>query len=139
MVVDKAFVEYLRETYQMNIPKELEAFLLEEYCEEPFPYEYSEQDLYEQIRKLGKKYHDGLLNVVLKGSEYQLKQRYEALKDEYIVLTREKQNLEDEVEKLKGMLLKQGLTLTNLVKKTEEYDFWYYKKIYISRTSLNLG
>lgn len=123
MVVDKGFVEYLRETYQMNIPKELEAFLLEEYCEKPFPYEYSEQDLYEQIRKLEMKYHGGLLNVALKGPEYQLNQRYEALKDEYIATMGKMRNLEDEVEKLKGILLKEGITFTKLVTEPEEYDF----------------
>lgn len=123
MIVDKAFVEYLRVTYKMNIPKELEAFLLEEYCEEPFPYEYREQDLYEQIRKLEMKYHDGLLNVALKGPEHQLKQRYETLKYEYIATMYKMKNLEDEVEKLKEILLKEGISFMKLASKPEEYDF----------------
>lgn len=68
MTADKAFIEYLRKSYQLNIPDELEAYLLQEFGEEPFPYEYSEQDLYEQIRKLEMKYHQGKLDVTLKDS-----------------------------------------------------------------------
>ena len=76
-----------------------------------------------EIRKLEIKYHDGLINVELKGPEYQLKQRYEALKNEYISTMGKMRNLEDEIEQLKGILLKEGITFTKLVTKPEEYDF----------------
>lgn len=107
MIVDKAFIKYLSKGYHMNIPKELEDFLLEEYGEEPFPNEYSEQDLYEQIRKMEMNYHKGLLNITLRGPELLLKQRYETLKDEYIDAMHKVRSLEDEVENLKKLLQKQ--------------------------------
>ena len=107
MIVDKVFINSLRQGYHMNIPEELADFLLEEYGEEPFPYEYTEQDLYEQIREMEMNYHKGLLNVALKGPELRLKQRYETLKDEYIDAMYKVRSLEDEVENLKKMLQKQ--------------------------------
>ena len=120
MVVDITFIEHLRKTCQMSIPKDLEAFLLEEYCEEPFPNEYTEQDLYEQIRKLEMKYHNGLLDVRLKGSEQRLKEQYETLKEEYVTAMYKMNDLEAEVTKLKGMLFGQGI---NLARTEEKYDF----------------
>jgi hypothetical protein len=36
---------------RMIIDSDLEALLLKEFRNEPYPYEYSEQDLYEQVRK----------------------------------------------------------------------------------------
>lgn len=107
MIADTEFINYLRQRYHMNIPEELEAFLLEEYNEEPFPYEYTEQDLYEQIRKMVMNYHKGLLSVALKGSELRLKQRYETLKGDYINAMYKVRSLEDEVENLKKSLQKQ--------------------------------
>lgn len=62
IVVNKAFIENLRENKMMNIPKDLETFLLKEYGDEPSPYEYTEQDLYEQVQKAEIKYRQGLLN-----------------------------------------------------------------------------
>lgn len=111
MTADKEYIEYLRKRYKMTIPEDLEAYLLEEYSEEPFPYEYTEQDLYEQIRKLVKKYHEGLLDVTLKGPELRLKQQYDALKDEYIDAMFKMRGLEDEVAKLKTMLMERGVDL----------------------------
>lgn len=113
MTADKTFIEYLRERYKLIIPEDLEAYLLEEYGEEPFPYEYTEQDLYEQIRKLEMKYHKGLLDIALIGPELRLKQRYEALQDEYLDALYKVRSLEDEIDKLKGMLLEQGVNFLN--------------------------
>jgi hypothetical protein len=113
MTVDIAFIEHLRKRYGMNIPENLEAFLLEEYDEEPFPYEYSDQDLYEQIRKLVMNYHKGLVDVTLKGSELRLKQRFQSLKDEYIAAMYKIRTLEDEVKELKDMLLEHGVVISD--------------------------
>lgn len=109
MTVDMAFVEHLRKRYDMNIPENLEAFLLEEYGDEPFPYEYSEQDLYEQIRKLVMDYHKGMVDVTLKGTELRFRQRYESLKGEYLEAMYKIRALESEVKELKGVLLERGV------------------------------
>lgn len=56
MIVDKKYIEKLRKEYWFPIDESLERCLLNEYGEEPFPYEWSEQDLYEQIRKISYRY-----------------------------------------------------------------------------------
>lgn len=113
MTVDIGFIDHLRKDYNMDIPEDLEAFLLEEYADEPFPYEYSEQDLYEQIRKLVMNYHRGLVDVTIKGPELRLKQQFESLKDDYIEAMCRIQSLENEVKELRGMLLERGVNILN--------------------------
>ena len=51
MVVDEMVINNIRDTQRICISKELEAFLLEQYGEEPFPYEFSEQDLLTNIER----------------------------------------------------------------------------------------
>ena len=113
MTADKAFIEHLRRLCQMNIPEELEAFLLEEFGEEPFPYEYSEQDLHEQMRKLIMKYHNGQLDISLRGHENLLKQRHEELKDEYLDALSRIGSLENEIDRLKSLLTKHNVIFTD--------------------------
>lgn len=52
MVVTRAYIHNLREQAGMTINRDLESIILKEYCREPTPYTFSEQDLHEQIRKL---------------------------------------------------------------------------------------
>jgi hypothetical protein len=56
MIVDKKYIEKLRQKCRIPIDESLERCLLEEYGEEPLPYVWSEQDLYEQIRKISDRY-----------------------------------------------------------------------------------
>ena len=52
MIVTKAYLKKLQQCYQFEMDAPLARYLLAEYEVEPFPHEYSEQDLHEQIRKL---------------------------------------------------------------------------------------
>jgi len=55
MVIDKEYMKKIRKyynNYQRRIPLELETIPLDRLGEEPELYEYSEQDLWEQSRKL---------------------------------------------------------------------------------------
>jgi hypothetical protein len=56
MIVDKIYVQNLRNDGRHGIPVELEEILINRFGEEPSPYTYSEQDLYEQIRKVINRY-----------------------------------------------------------------------------------
>jgi asparagine synthetase B (glutamine-hydrolysing) len=51
MTLTDSLIDQLRFPGRMNIDAELENRLFEEFGTEPHPYEYSEQDLYEQVRK----------------------------------------------------------------------------------------
>jgi hypothetical protein len=51
MILTRKTVADLRLHCRWAIDKELEASLLRQFGVEPYPHEYSEQDLYEQVRK----------------------------------------------------------------------------------------
>ncbi|AJA46683.1 hypothetical protein CPAST_c05830 [Clostridium pasteurianum DSM 525 = ATCC 6013] len=58
MIVTKKYINDLREHSFLNISKDMEILILEKFGKEPEPtkegyvYEYTEQDIYEQIRKI---------------------------------------------------------------------------------------
>jgi hypothetical protein len=66
MTINNAIIKELENTYRKIIPADLRSYLLLEYAEEPFPYEYSEQDLYTNILKDIKRYENGKLDVTVK-------------------------------------------------------------------------
>lgn len=100
-------VKFLNEMFRIwgdTIDQPLEEYLLATYEEEPFPEEWSEQDLYEQIRKLILQYEQGELDVTVPSVEEMWKSRYESLKDSYIQLWHESNHLKDIIENTKKML-----------------------------------
>jgi len=58
MTATPRLVRRLREDYRLRIDEELERLILERFGTEPTPYTYSEQDLWEQIRKLVADYNE---------------------------------------------------------------------------------
>ncbi|WP_319561057.1 hypothetical protein [Marispirochaeta sp.] len=58
MTITRKWIEQLRSNCRLRIDAQLEELILAQYGVEPEPYEYSEQDLYEQIRKLISQYND---------------------------------------------------------------------------------
>ena len=58
MIVTKKYIKYLREKSFLNISEDMENIILEKLGKEPNPeedgsaYEYTEEDIYEQIRKI---------------------------------------------------------------------------------------
>lgn len=63
MIATKEYITNLRQTSRMSIDASLEAYILAEYGENPFPDTWSEQDLYEQIRKLVGACQTGKLDI----------------------------------------------------------------------------
>lgn len=77
----------------------------EEIIEEPFPYVFSEQDLYANIEKDIRNYYAGNLDVTIKSpSERWLIER-EYLQNMYIDKCHEIRELEDYIEELENVLL----------------------------------
>ena len=56
MIVDNKYVQRLRTSGGCDIPLELEEILIQRFGEEPYPHTYTEQDLYEQTRKVINRY-----------------------------------------------------------------------------------
>jgi len=58
MVATPKMIQDLRIHARKKINSELEALILEQLGSEPYPYTYSEQDIYEQMRKIIQNYHE---------------------------------------------------------------------------------
>jgi hypothetical protein len=102
-------IRFLNEMFRIwgdHIDKPLEEYLLATYEEEPFPYEWSEQDLYEQIRKLILQYNQGKLDISIPSTEERQRLRYEALKDSYLELLSETNQLKEIIENTRRVLEK---------------------------------
>lgn len=100
-------LRFLNEMFRIwgnRIDKQLEEYLLATYEEEPFPYEWSEQDLYEQIRRLILQYNQGKLDITIPSAEERQRLRYESLKDSYIELLEETNRLKRVIENTRRML-----------------------------------
>jgi hypothetical protein len=71
----------------MRIDKTLERYILSIYGEEPFPYEWTEQDLCEQIRGLVSLHNRGGLDIPPVPSKYErLKKRHHELQGDFLDL-----------------------------------------------------
>lgn len=102
-------VKFLNEMFRIwgdKIDKPLEKYLLATYEEEPFPHEWSEQDLYEQIRKLILQYEQGKLDITIPSVEERQKICYESLKDSYLQLLDETNRLRNIIENTRRTLEK---------------------------------
>ena len=87
MIATKRYINHLRYNCWMHIDDALERYILSIYEEEPFPGEWSEQDLYEQIRKLEYSYKSGDLVIPPIPSKYKrLQNRYNDLQNDILDL-----------------------------------------------------
>jgi hypothetical protein len=113
MIVTKAYLKKLQQCYQFEMDAPLARYLLAEYEVEPFPHEYSEQDLHEQIRKLVDRYRQGSLNIKLKSPRQRLKERYETLQKSHLILLSENAALNEEIRRLENILSQSDLMEAN--------------------------
>lgn len=100
-------IKFLNEMFRQwgdRIDKPLETYLLATYEEEPFPNEWSEQDLYEQIRKLIFQYEQGKLDIAIPSTEERQKIRYESLKDSYLELLSETIHLREIIQNIRSVV-----------------------------------
>lgn len=85
-------VRFLHEMFRQcgeSIDVPLEEYLLATFEEEPFPHEWSEQDLFEQVPKIITQYKYGSLDINIPAPMERQKLRFEELKESYIEQLRE--------------------------------------------------
>jgi len=99
----------LEKTYARPFPAELRCYLLREYAEEPFPYEYSELDLYTRIDKDIRAYEAGKLDVTTKSPAVRWQEERRYLQNLFLEKAREAGHLADYVEQLERILSENGL------------------------------
>lgn len=109
MTINKTMIRELETIYKKSIPDDLKKYLLVKYAQEPFPYEFSEQDLYTNIEHDIRDYEAGELDVTVKGPSERWLEECEYLQNLYIEKSREARDLEDYVAELEQILSEHGL------------------------------
>ncbi len=66
MTINETIIKDLGYKYKMLLPDELKKYLLVQYAEEPFPEEYTEQDLFANIERDIRAYEAGKLDITMK-------------------------------------------------------------------------
>ncbi len=109
MTINNTIINELEHTYRKSFPDDLKRYLLVEYGAEPFPYEFSEQDLYANIQRDICDYEAGKLDISVKGASERWQEEREYLQKLYIEKFCEVQDLVEYVAKLEHILSKHGL------------------------------
>ena len=109
MTINTPMLRELEHRYRRSFPADLKKYLLVKYAQEPFPYEFSEQDLHESIRRDIRAYEAGKLDVTVKSPSERWPEEREYLQHLYIEKSREVHDLEDYVAELEQMLSEHGL------------------------------
>lgn len=121
MIADKTLINAIRDNQRVCIPEKLESFLLQQYGQEPFPYEFSEQDLLTNIDRDIRAYEAGELDLTIKSSSEHWQEEREYLQSLYIEKCREVSNLEEYIAKLEHMLSGHGLKRSRIANQPIEY------------------
>lgn len=120
MIINNTIIKEFEHTYRKSFPNELKRYLLVKYAEDPFPYEFSEQDLYANIQHDIRGYEAGELDVTVKSPTERWQEEREYLKTLYIEKSCEAPDLEEYVDELEQMLLDHGLESSRMAQQRIE-------------------
>jgi len=120
MTINKEFIKELEDTYRKLLPDKLKRYLLVKYCEEPFPYEYSEQDLCMNIERDIQAYEAGKLDVAVKSPSERWQEEREYLQNLCIEKACEAHELAEYILELERMLSAHGLESSKIAKRRIE-------------------
>ena len=120
MVITKKAIQEFENTHCKFLPEELKGYLLTQYSQEPFPYEYSEQDLWANMARDVRAYEAGKLDVTPKSPSERWKEERENLQKLYTEKAYEACELADYVLELEQLLLKHGLESSKMAQRRLE-------------------
>jgi hypothetical protein len=123
MILDRRMMKELEQTYRKSIPADLRKYLLSTYAEEPFPHEFSEQDLYANIQRDIRDYEAGELDITVKSPSLRWSEERNYLKKLYIEKSREVRDLEDYVSKMEQVLIEHGLKPPRMASGLVNYEY----------------
>lgn len=109
MTINKIIIKDFEHKFRRFLPKELKKYLLIKYAREPFPYEFSEQDLYSNIENDIYAYDAGELDVTIRSLGERWKDECQYLQRLYIEKCRELRRTEKHVQELEHLLTEHGL------------------------------
>lgn len=116
MIINKTVLRDLEHKFRRSFPADLKKYLLVNYATEPFPYEFTEQDLYANIQKDIRDYEAGTLDVTVKSPSERWNEEREYLQNLCIEKFREVSLLKEYVSELEQKLLEHGLEHSQIVK-----------------------
>jgi hypothetical protein len=122
MIINKSIIRELEHTYRRTFPEDLKKYLLVEYANEPFPYEFTEQDLYANIQKDIRNYEAGILDVALKSPSEHWHEEREYLQNLCVEKFREISLLKEYVSELEHKLQEHGLKPSQIMNLRVKYE-----------------
>ena len=122
MIINEKIVKELENTYGKLFADELKQYLLVQYGQEPFPYVFSEQDLYANIERDIRDYEAGKLDITLKSQSERWQEESEYLQSLYTEKCREVRELVDYVAGLEQMLAQIGLESPEMTRRRLEFS-----------------
>lgn len=117
MIINKAIIKSIENNHRKFISEELKQYLLVKYADEPFPYEYSEQDLYANIQRDINDYESGSLDVTLKTPSERWQEDREYLQELYFEKSCEIRELLEYVDELEHILSEKNLESSRMIEK----------------------
>jgi len=117
MTINETIIKELENTYRRPFPDDLKRYLLVEYAEEPFPHEFSEQDLYANIRKDIRDYESGELDVTVKSPSERWQEEREYLQMLYVEKSQKVRELEEYIRELEQILSEHGLESSRMAER----------------------
>ncbi len=109
MIISTKTIDEFETAYRKGFTEEFRNYLLAQYSEEPFPYEFTEQDLCTNIRNDILAYEAGDLDVTVKSESERWQEEREYLQKLFIEKAFEARELADYVSQLEHMLQEHGL------------------------------
>ena len=117
MIINKKMIKELEARHRKYLTGELKEYLLVKYGQEPFPYEFSEQDLYTNIDHDIHAYEAGELDVTVKSPSELWQEEREYLQNLYTAKACEVQELTGYVAELERILSEHGLETARMVQR----------------------
>jgi len=114
MTINKKIIKQIEQTYRRLLPDEFKKYLFAKYKQEPFPYEYSEQDLYANIANDIRTYEAGELDLAVKKSSVLWQEEREYLQGLYAEKCHEVRYLEEYIDKLECIFNKTGFNIPKI-------------------------
>ncbi len=109
MTINNRIITELEHTHREFFPDDLKRYLLVKYAQEPFPYEFSEQDLYTNIENDIRAYGAGELDVSMKSPSEYWQEARNYLQSLYVEKCQETRELEEYIAKLERILNENNL------------------------------
>lgn len=117
MTIDNTIIRSLKSNLRDSIAEELKQYLLVKYAQEPFPYEYSEQDLYSNIERDINAFESNTLDVTIKAPSEQWQEEREYLQALYFDKSCETRELLEYITELERLLSEHGLESASMFEK----------------------